>query len=68
MGNAGKNVATLATFQALLLTNNTTAIAINGLDGFSLSTGKVWAVFPATGLMAGGIVVSPSYPRLGTLQ
>ena len=58
MENVKKNVALLATCQALLFTNNTTAIAINGLAGFALASDKALATLPATGLVIGGALAT----------
>jgi MFS family permease len=48
-----KNVAVLATLQALLLTNNSTAIALNGLVGYALADDKTLATVPVTGWVVG---------------
>src|SRR5712692_8775082 len=45
---AKKNVAVLATCQALLFTNNSTAIALNGLAGYALAANKALATLPVT--------------------
>jgi len=58
MTSARKNVALLATTQALLFTNNSTAIAINGLAGYALAANKAWATFPVTGWVIGGALVT----------
>jgi len=50
---AKKNVAILATVQALLFTNNSTAIAINGLAGYALASNKALATLPVTGALIG---------------
>jgi MFS family permease len=49
-----KNVATLAACQALLFTNNSTAIALNGLVGYALATNKALATLPITAWVLGG--------------
>ena len=49
MHSAKRNVAILATAQALLFTNNSTAIAINGLVGYALASNKALATLPVTG-------------------
>jgi predicted MFS family arabinose efflux permease len=49
-----KNVAVLAACQALLLTNNATAIALNGLAGYALASNKALATLPVTGWVLGG--------------
>ena len=58
MASARKNVAVLATTQALLFTNNSTAIAINGLAGYALASNKAWATFPVTGWVIGAALVA----------
>ena len=54
MDNAKKNVAVLAACQALLLTNNATAIAMSGLAGWALASNKALATLPWTGWVVGG--------------
>jgi hypothetical protein len=44
-----KNVALLAACQALLFTNNSTLIALNGLAGYALAPDKSLATAPVTG-------------------
>src|SRR5438132_12821608 len=51
---AKKNVAVLATCQALLFTNNSTAIALNGLAGYALAANKALATLPVTAWVIGG--------------
>src|SRR3989442_15588925 len=51
---AKKNVAVLATCQALLFTNNFTAIALNGLAGYALAANKALATLPVTAWGVGG--------------
>jgi len=51
---AKKNVAVLATCQALLFTNNSTAIALNGLVGYALAANKALATLPVTAWVLGG--------------
>jgi MFS family permease len=46
-------VGLLATLQGLLLTNNVTQIAVNGLAGFALSSDKTWATLPITSYVLG---------------
>ena len=58
LASARKNVAVLAATQALLFTNNSTAIAINGLAGYALASNKAWATFPVTGWVIGGALVT----------
>jgi MFS family permease len=48
-----KNVALLATCQALLFTNNSTLIALNGLAGYALAPNKSLATAPVTGWVVG---------------
>ncbi len=52
-GKQKKNVAVLAALQALLLTNNSTAIALNGLAGYALAENKSLATLPVTGWVVG---------------
>jgi predicted MFS family arabinose efflux permease len=49
-----KNVAVLAACQALLFTNNATAIALNGLVGYALASNKALATLPVTSWVVGG--------------
>jgi len=51
---AKKNVAVLATCQALRFTNNSTVIALNGLAGYALATNKALATLPVTAWVIGG--------------
>jgi len=51
---AKKNVAVLATCQALLFTTNSTAIALSGLAGYALATNKALATLPVTAWVIGG--------------
>lgn len=60
MTSARKNVAVLATLQALLLSNNATAIALNALAGHALAPDKLLATLPVTGWVVGGAV--STYP------
>jgi MFS family permease len=53
MEHARRNVFLLACCQALLLTNNVTLIALNGLAGFALAGNKVLATLPVTGYVVG---------------
>jgi MFS family permease len=48
MDSTRRNVFLLACCQALLLTNNVTLIAMNGLAGYMLATDKMLATLPAT--------------------
>jgi MFS family permease len=54
LDNAKKNVAVLAACQALLFTNNSTVIALNGLAGYALASDKALATLPVTGYVVGG--------------
>ena len=54
MDPAKKNVAVLAACQALLFTNNSTAIALNGLAGYALASDKGLATLPVTTWVIGG--------------
>jgi MFS family permease len=58
MHSAKKNVAILATAQALLFTNNSTVIAINGLAGYALATNKALATLPVTGWVIGAAIAT----------
>jgi MFS family permease len=51
-------VGLLALMQGLLLVNNVTLIAINGLVGFQLADNKLMATLPVTGYVLGGAVWS----------
>jgi MFS family permease len=53
-----KNVAVLATLQALLFTNNATVIALNGLAGYALAPNKTLATLPVTGWVIGAAVTT----------
>ena len=48
-----KNVSLLAALQALLFTNNSTVIALNGLAGYALASNKAFATLPVTGWVVG---------------
>ena len=56
MDNAKRNVAVLAASQALLFTNNSTAIALNGLAGYALASNKALATLPVTAWVIGGAI------------
>jgi hypothetical protein len=60
MDTAKKNVAVLAACQALLFTNNSTAIALNGLAGYALAADKSLATLPVTGWVIGAALTT--YP------
>jgi MFS family permease len=53
-----KNVALLAACQALLFTNNSTLIALNGLAGYALAPEKSLATAPVTGWVIGAAVTT----------
>ena len=53
-GNTRRNVGLLAACQALLFTNNTTLIAINGLAGLALAPHPALATLPVTCWVLGG--------------
>ncbi|MCF8199371.1 MAG: MFS transporter [Sulfuritalea sp.] len=56
--NPKRNIALLATAQALLLTNGITLVAINGLLGFQLATDKRLATLPITTYVIGGALAT----------
>ncbi len=58
MDPARKNVAVLAALQALLYTNNSTAIALNGLVGYALADNKALATLPVTGWVVGAALTT----------
>jgi MFS family permease len=49
-------VALLIGLQALLLTNNVTLVAVNGLAGLAIADNKLLATLPVTGYVLGGAV------------
>ncbi|HKC43922.1 MAG TPA: MFS transporter [Burkholderiales bacterium] len=53
-----KNVAVLAACQALLFTNNSTLIALNGLAGYALAADKSLATLPVTGWVVGAVLTT----------
>ena len=55
---AKKNVAVLSACQALLFTNNSTVIALNGLAGYALATNKALATLPVTGWVLGAALTT----------
>jgi MFS family permease len=57
-GKQNKNVAVLASLQALLMTNNSTAIALNGLAGYALASNKSLATLPVTGWVVGAALTT----------
>lgn len=58
MNSTRRNVALLAVCQALLLTNNSTLIAINGLAGLALAPRAGLATLPVTCWVAGGALAT----------
>ena len=56
MTSTGRNVALLAACQALLFTNNSTLIAINGLAGLALAPYAGLATLPVTCWVLGGAI------------
>ena len=58
MTSIRKNVALLATCQALLLVNNVTLIALAGLAGLALASNKALATLPATAYVCGAAMSS----------
>src|SRR5882672_3346401 len=56
--NARFNVGLLAACQALLLTNNATLIAINGLAGLALAPNPALATLPVTCWVVGGALAT----------
>jgi MFS family permease len=58
MDLAKRNVIVLATCQALLFTNNSTLIALNGLVGYALAPDKRLATLPVTGWVIGAALTT----------
>ncbi|HEU4645221.1 MAG TPA: MFS transporter [Burkholderiales bacterium] len=58
MNSTRRNVGLLAACQALLLTNNATLIAINGLAGLALAPRAALATLPVTSWVAGGAIAT----------
>jgi MFS family permease len=58
MDLAKRNVLVLATCQALLFTNNSTLIALNGLVGYALAPDKRLATLPVTGWVVGAALTT----------
>src|SRR5262245_52275759 len=56
--NASRNIGLLAACQALLFTNNSTLIAINGLAGLSLAPYAGLATLPVTCWVLGGAIAT----------
>ncbi|MBV8032646.1 MAG: MFS transporter [Betaproteobacteria bacterium] len=57
-GSTKRNVGLLAACQAMLFTNNSTLIAINGLAGLSLAPHKALATLPITCWVIGGAIAT----------
>lgn len=55
---AKRNVVVLATCQALLFTNNSTLIALNGLVGYAIAPDKRLATLPVTGWVIGAALTT----------
>jgi len=58
MNSTRRNVGLLAACQALLLTNNATLIAINGLAGLALAPRAALATLPVTCWVVGGAIAT----------
>ena len=58
MHSSRRNVALLAACQAMLFTNNSTLIAINGLAGLALAPFKSLATLPVTFWVLGGAIAT----------
>ena len=56
--STGRNIGILAACQALLFTNNSTLIAINGLAGLSLAPYAALATLPVTCWVLGGAIAT----------
>ncbi len=67
-----KNVALLCAAQALLFTNNTILISVNGLAGFALADNKSLATLPVTAYVVGAalstVLVSQLMRRIGRIN
>jgi MFS family permease len=57
-GNTRRNVGLLAACQAMLFTNNSTLIAINGLAGLALAPTATLATVPVTCWVVGGAIAT----------
>ena len=67
--NARFNVGLLAACQAMLFTNNSTLIAINGLAGLALAPRASLATLPVTCWVVGGAIATEilfDWPGLGS--
>ena len=58
MNSTRRNVGLLAACQALLMSNNATLIAINGLAGLALAPSKLLATLPVTFWVVGGAIAT----------
>jgi MFS family permease len=58
MNSTRRNVGLLAACQALLMTNNSTLIAINGLAGLALAPRAALATLPVTAWVVGGAIAT----------
>ena len=58
--NTRRNVGLLAACQAMLMTNNATLIAVNGLAGLALASNPALATLPVTCWVVGGAVATMS--------
>jgi MFS family permease len=58
--NTHRNVGLLAACQAMLFTNNSTLIAINGLAGLALAPTPALATLPVTAWVVGGAIATMS--------
>src|SRR5260221_1585379 len=58
VSNTQRNVGLLAACQAMLLTNNATLIAINGLAGLALAPDASLATLPVTCWVVGGALAT----------
>jgi MFS family permease len=58
MEHARRNLTLLAVSQALLLTNNVTLIALNGLAGFALAANKALATLPVAAYVVGAALAT----------
>lgn len=58
MDQSRKNVALLCATQALLFTNNTILIAVNGLAGYALASDKSLATLPVTSYVIGAALTT----------
>ena len=72
MTSAKGNVAVLAMAPALLLEDNSTDIAVNGVAGYALGSNKALATLPVTGWVIGAAIAtfpaSMLMKRIGLLQ